>query len=478
MAGSLVWTMVLCIFWGFQAPRVLQENGFSFLERTPWLSQPLVDISFGLDSLSYLFVSLALGTLMVLIAWITWTKQKAPRLMMGMFFLLAFAVCGVFCSLDLFLFYIFWELTLVPTLIFLGRFGGGRRFSAAWKLLLMTLGSSLIMFAVVIYLGLTGSGDFFVLSQQPWSEPVAAWISSGLFLAMLVKVPLFPLHFWLPDAYEQNPGVGNVASSVLLVKMGVYGFYRWGMGLFPAEFVHMQGVLLLLALIAVYWGGLAAWIQNDLRRVLAYSSISHMGFVLLGLFAGTQASMQAAFFAAFSHSLTAFLLFLLADAIDKRLGSMDLREIQGLASVDSRMATLWMLGSLALVGLPATSGFIGEWLILGALFAEYPLIAWIAMGGLVLSVLYTLRVASRLLWGRLRLPAGTARFMPLTVREYGLGFILAIGLISLGLFPQPLLSWVSLSVDAQWNLIRAPRSEPSPVPEPAKQAPYELITGD
>jgi NADH-quinone oxidoreductase subunit M len=363
------------------------------------------------------------------------------------FFLLLLALetgmLGVFAAYDLFLFYVFWEITLIPMYFLIGAWGGPRRLYASIKFIVFTVAGSLFMLAAIIYVAWVGQSFDLERLADPASPlsglaGVRDWLFLAFFFAFAVKVPIFPLHTWLPDAHVEAPTAGSVILAGVLLKMGTYGLIRIALPLFPESATKFAGPIMILAVIGIVYGALMALAQGDIKRLIAYSSVSHMGFVVLGIFAGNVDAMQGAVMAMVNHGLSTGALFLLVGMIYDRTHRRGIDDFGGLAGAMPRYSTLFLLTTLSSIGLPGLNGFIGEVLVLIGTFAVSP---WIAAGaalGVILGAVYMLRLYRLVFFGRVSNPLH-AEGPDLTAWEFAYMAPLALLMIALGIVPSLLL---------------------------------------
>src|SRR5690348_16229493 len=355
------------------------QPGFQYEINTSWINSPNIHYHMGIDRISMWLVVLTtfLTPLCVLISW------RAIHERVKEFFILLLvletALIGVFTSLDLFLFYFFWESTLIPMALLIGIYGHGRKVYAAVKFFLYTMVASVFMLAAVIWLyAHVGSFDFVTIQnairtgQVEGFSTAAPWLFVGFFLAFAVKVPLFPFHTWLPDAHVEAPTAGSVLLAGVLLKMGTYGLLRFNLGLFPEQSRQNAPWICTLALIGIVYGALVAMVQPNLKRVIAYSSVSHLGFVVLGIFSFASAGLNGAMFVMLAHGVSTGALFMLAGIIYERKHSYEIADMGGLATPMPKYATFFLFVTLASVGLPLLNGFVGEFLVLSGAFQADP----------------------------------------------------------------------------------------------------------
>ena len=372
-----------------------------------WVSTPNIHYHMGIDGISLWLVVLTtfLTPLCVLISW------KSVHERVKEFFILLLiletALIGVFTSLDLFLFYFFWEATLIPMALLIGIFGHERKVYAAVKFFMYTMIGSVFMLAAILWLyAHTGSFDFVEIRDQIASHAVpqfpaaAQWLFLGFFLAFAVKVPLFPFHTWLPDAHVEAPTAGSVLLAGVLLKMGTYGLLRFNLGLFPEQSRHNAPWVMALALIGIVYGALVAMVQPNMKKLIAYSSVSHLGFVVLGIFSFTQAGLDGAMFVMLAHGVSTGALFMLAGLLHERRHTYEIREFGGLASPMPVYAASYLVIVLASAGLPLLNGFIGEFLVMSGAFQARAVYGILAATGVIWSAVYLLWMFQRVFYGK------------------------------------------------------------------------------
>jgi len=447
------WTMVLqflltaWLYLRFDAA----ASGLQFVTRVPWIAEWGVYFSIGLDGYNVLLVLLTgfLGPLVV--AGSFSAVDKELKLFYAMVLLIQFAMMGTFLAQDLFVFYVFWETMLIPMFLLIGIWGGPRRIYATLKFVLYTAFGSILMLAAVIYLvyaaNQAGVNSYAIadLSRLQLPPGVQAWLFGAFALSFAIKVPVFPLHTWLPDAHVEAPTTGSVILAGVLLKMGTYGFLKLGFPLFPAATLQFAPTILVLAVASIVIGACLALVQDDIKKIIAYSSISHLGYVMLGLISLDLIGIQGAIMQMVSHGLTAAGLFLAVGMIYERCHTRELAAYGGLAKLVPLYSVAFMILTLASIGLPTTSGFTGEFLVLlgafraawaqhlgGDSFALAPTV--IAVTGVVLGALYMLRFAASFLFGPTRAPV--ARLTDLNRREASILVALIAAIFWLGLFPD------------------------------------------
>jgi len=383
------------------------QPGFQYEIDKQWISSPNIHYHMGVDGFSVWLVVLTtfLTPLCVLISW----KSIHERVKEFFIILLILetALIGVFTSLDLFLFYFFWEATLIPMALLIGIYGHGRRVYAAVKFFLYTMIASVFMLASILWLYVkVGSFDFVTIQNairngQVGNFPGAAhWLFLGFFVAFAVKVPLFPVHTWLPDAHVEAPTAGSVLLAGVLLKMGTYGMLRFNLGLFPEQSRHNAPWIMVLALIGIIYGALVAMVQPNMKKLIAYSSISHLGFVVLGIFSFTTAGLNGAEFVMLAHGVSTGALFMLAGIIYERRHTYEIRELGGLATTMPIYAAFFLFMVLSSVGLPLLNGFIGEFLVLSGTFQARAVYGILGTTGVIWSACYLLWMYQRVFFGK------------------------------------------------------------------------------
>ena len=384
------------------------QDGFQYAVNIPWIPTPNIHYHMGVDGISMWLVVLTtfLTPLCVLISW----KSIHDRVKEFFILLLILetALIGVFVSLDLFLFYFFWEGTLIPMALLIGMYGHGRKVYAAVKFFLFTMIASVFMLAAILWLyAKTGTFDFTAIQTAIHSGQVenfaaaAPWLFLGFFIAFAVKVPLFPLHTWLPDAHVEAPTAGSVLLAGVLLKMGTYGMLRFNLGLFPDQSRSNAPWIVALAIIGIIYGALVAMVQPNMKKLIAYSSISHLGFVVLGIFSFTQLGLDGATFVMLAHGVSTGALFMLAGILYERRHTYEISEYGGLATPMPIYATFFLFIVLSSVGLPLLNGFIGEFLVLSGAFRDHAIYGILGATGVIWSACYLLWMYQRVFFGKL-----------------------------------------------------------------------------
>ncbi|MEZ0225266.1 MAG: NADH-quinone oxidoreductase subunit M [Alphaproteobacteria bacterium] len=393
---------------------------FQFVEHAPWLPNTNISYKLGVDGISIFFVLLStfLTPICVLASWES-IEHRVKEYMIS-FLLLETMMVGMFCALDLVLFYVFFEGVLIPMFVIIGVWGGPRRVYAAFKFFLYTLlGSVLLLLAVLaIYLKL-GTTDIAQLSTMSLPPEMQKWLWLAFFASFAVKVPMWPVHTWLPDAHVEAPTAGSVILAGVLLKMGGYGFLRLSLPLLPDACAYFTPLIFTLSVVAVIYTSLVALAQEDMKKLIAYSSVAHMGFVTLGIFTFTQQGIDGAMFQMLSHGIVSAALFLCVGVVYDRLHTREIGRYGGLVNNMPRYATAFMVFALASVGLPGTSGFIGEFLVLAGSYQVSTTVTALAATGVVLGAAYMLFLYKRVVFGVLEKPDVRA-MKDLNMREIGI----------------------------------------------------------
>ncbi len=420
--------------------------GLQFVEAFHWIDPIGVKYLVGIDGLSLLLVILT-TFLMPLILLSAWSGvEKRPAGYYASMLLLETGMLGAFFAQDLFLFYIFWEVMLVPMFLLIGIWGGERRIYAAVKFFLYTMAGSVLMLVAILatvyyHHQATGKITFELAALMNGQLPLSTqrWLFAAYALAFAIKVPVFPLHTWLPDAHVEAPTGGSVILAGVLLKLGTYGFLRYAMPLYPAAALEAAPVFMGLAVVGIVYGALVALVQPDIKKLVAYSSVSHLGFVVLGLFAFTKASTDGALYQMLNHGISTGMLFFLVGVVYERRHTRQIRDYGGLATVVPVYAFFLIVATLASVGLPGTNGFVGEFSILYGTFisdiAHAKVLTAVAGTGVILGAVYMLWMVQRVLYGPVT-NAANRSLKDLNGRELGYLVPLAAMIVVMGLFPN------------------------------------------
>ncbi len=425
-----------------------QQPGFQFVERhEDWLG-PNIDYAMGVDGLSMPLVLLTtfLMPLCILASW-TSIKQRVAEYMIA-FLVLETLLIGVFCALDLVLFYVFFEGGLIPMFLIIGVWGGANRIYAAFKFFLYTLLGSVLMLVALIAMYLqAGTTDIVYLLTHPFPREMQTWLWLGYFASFAVKMPMWPVHTWLPDAHVEAPTAGSVILAGVLLKLGGYGFLRFSLPMFPDASLFFAPLVFALSVIAIVYASLVAFRQEDIKKLIAYSSVAHMGFVTMGIFAANPEGVQGAVFQMLSHGVISAALFLCVGVIYDRMHTREIAFYGGLVSRMPIYAMIFMVFTLGNVGLPGTSGFVGEFLSMAGAFKTQTWAAFGAAFGVILSAVYMLTLYRKVIFGELENPKLTA-ITDVTAREKLLFTPLIIATIVLGVYPAIALDITGPAVDA------------------------------
>lgn len=467
LAATLVdFGLSLMLWAGFD----VGNQGMQFVERVPWMPTFNIQYAVGVDGISLPLVVLTtlLCPLCVLCSWRS-IKTRVRAFMM-LILLVEGAMIVVFTALDLFLFFMLWEITMIPMYFLIILWGGPNRIAAGIKFVLYSLTGSLLLLVAILGLYLEGGRTFDVLALagHAYSPQVQFWIFLAFFLAFAVKMPMLPFHTWLPDAHSEAPTAGSVILAGVLLKMGGYGFLRFCLPIFPEASAQFAPLILWLSVAAILYGGYMALAQSDLKKLVAYSSISHMGFVTLGIFVFNHQGIQGAVLQMFNHGITTGALFLGVGQLYDRTHSRSIHDYGGLHRTMPRCVVLLCLFSVASFGLPGTCNFIGEFLVLVGTSSDSFVKVLLAMGGIVLAAAYMLWMLQRVAFGRSR-TAFAARLPDLNWRETATMIPLVVMVFWIGLYPGPFLNVMDASVSrlvqhATGTLGLVPNVLPAPEP--------------
>ncbi|MBI4691662.1 MAG: NADH-quinone oxidoreductase subunit M [Nitrospirae bacterium] len=417
-----------------------------FKERYEWIPSWNITYYLGLDGISILFVLLStlVTILCILISWNS-IKTKVKEFYISIL-VMEGAMIGVFCSLDFMLFYLFWEAMLIPMYLLIGVWGGPNRIYAAVKFFLYTLVGSVLMLVgiIVLYFYAGRTFDILELVTKTYPYNMQFWIFWAFFAAFAVKVPMFPVHTWLPDAHTEAPTAGSVILAAVLIKMGAYGFLRFSLPLFPEAAVAMTPVMLTLSVIAIIYGAVICLAQTDLKRLIAYSSVSHMGFVTLGIFALNSQGVEGGILQMINHGIVTGALFLSVGIIYDRTHSRQIADYGGLASVMPVYAAAFMIFTLASIGLPATNGFIGEFLIILGGFTASRWAGVLAATGIIIGAGYMLWLYQRVFF--METNKKVIGLQDVSAREIITLLPMVILIFWIGVYPTPFLGFMHESV--------------------------------
>ncbi len=420
---------------------------FQFVEKSDWFKPLGISYHMGVDGISVFFVllSIALTPVCILASWNS--IETRVREYMVAFLLLETLMIGTFCALDTVLFYVFFEGVLIPMFIIIGVWGGARRVYSAYKFFLYTLlGSVLMLLALLTLFIQTGTTSIPDLILNPVARDLQMVLWLAFFASFAVKMPMWPVHTWLPDAHVEAPTAGSVILAGVLLKMGGYGFLRFSIPMLPEATEYFTPFVFWLSVIAIVYTSLVALVQEDMKKLIAYSSVAHMGFVTLGIFTMTTQGVEGGIFQMLSHGLISAALFLCVGVVYDRLHTREISRYGGLVNNMPRYAVLFMIFMLGSVGLPGTSGFVGEFLALAGAFRVDTIVAFCAASGLVLGATYMLMLYRRVVFGP-QINPDAAQMPDLSLREFGLLLPLAALVIWLGVFPASITKAISPSVD-------------------------------
>lgn len=427
--------------------------GFQFVERYQWFGAFGISWHLGIDGISLFLV--VLTALIFPLSIVAVDAEHSPRAYYAWLLLLEAGCLGVFCALDLFAFFVFFEIVLVPMYFLIGRWGHGRRAYAATKFFVYTMAGSALMLVgilslVLLHASQTGRAVTFdlveIASSQSLATTTARWIFLSFALAFAVKVPIFPLHTWLPDAHTNAPTAGSVILAAVMLKLGSYGFLRFGIYLFPEAALHFGPLLVTLGVIGIIYGAVVATMQRDLKRLVAYSSVAHLGFIVLGSFAINTEGLSGAVLQMVNHGISTGALFLLVGMIQVRCGGREIAMLGGLQKPAPRLAAVFLVVMLSSIGLPGLNGFVGEFLVLLGGFVAYRWWTVLAAAGVIIAALYLLWAYQRVFHGPVE--AGNARIGDLGLRETLLLAPFVVAIVFLGVYPKPVLDRIEPSVDA------------------------------
>ncbi len=457
LATLLLDAFLLARFWSQSAADIGPDRGAWLVDlNVPWIPRLGISLHLAMDGLSLVLAALTLflGIISVVCSW-TEIREKTGFFHLNLLWILA-GILGVFFSLDLFLFYFFWELMLVPMYFLISIWGHENRVYASLKFFLFTQAGGLLMFLSILALYFahgrdTGSYTFDYLQLLGTRLPPAAafWIMSGFLIAFLVKLPAVPFHPWLPDAHTEAPTAGSVVLAGLLLKTGAYGLLRFVLPLFPDAAASIAPAMTVLAAVGIIYGAVLAFGQSDLKRLVAYTSVSHMGFVLLGVFAGTAVALSGSVMQMVAHGVSTGALFVIVGMIQERIHTREMDSMGGVWSFAPRLGGVGLVFALASLGLPGFANFVAEFMVLLGSFQTHRIAAVIAASGLVLAAIYSLWIVQRVFHGE---GAGERGIRDLDPRETGIMAAMIIVILWLGLFPRPVLKTVEPALQGiQYN---------------------------
>ncbi|MEK6710541.1 MAG: NADH-quinone oxidoreductase subunit M [Nitrospinota bacterium] len=421
-----------------------------FVESASWMPQFGIAYKLGVDGLSLPLVLLTtfLTPIAILFSWED--VERRVRLYHMAFLFLETGMIGVFVALDFFLFYVFWEAMLVPMYLIIGAWGGPRRIYAAVKFFLYTMAGGVLMLIAILWLYFaTGGQTFDILAHlnRPVDPAFQGWLFAAFALSFAIKVPIFPFHTWLPDAHVEAPTAGSVILAGVLLKMGTYGFMRLAMPLFPSAAREFAPIVLTLAVVGIIYGALMAMVQSDVKKLVAYSSVSHLGFVMLGLFSFNLLGVSGGVLQMVNHGVSTGALFLIVGMLYSRRHTRQIADYGGIARVAPALSAFFVLTALSSIGLPGLNGFVGEFIILAGAFQRNPGFAAAGTLGVVLSAVYMLWMLQRVLFGSRLAPANES-LRDLTPREWAVMVPMAFLMFWIGLYPKPLLQKIEPSAQA------------------------------
>ena len=424
-------------------------GGYSFVANAQWIDYPSIKYHVGLDGLSLWLVILTtlLTPIAVLVSW-KYIDQRV-KAFYAFLILLEFGLMGVFVSLDLFVFYVFWEVSLVPMYFLIGIWGHERRIYAAVKFFLYTMAGSVLMLGAIIYLyNLTGTFDYVSILDQLRSgrvlltDQAQMLLFLAFFLSFAIKVPLFPLHTWLPDAHVEAPTAGSIMLASVMLKMGTYGLVRFCLPLFPQAAHKSAPWVVALAIVGIVYGALVAMVQPNMKKLVAYSSVSHLGFVVLGIFSFTQAGLDGAVYQMLNHGISTGALFMLVGFLYERRHSLEISAYGGVATPAPNLAGVFLITTLASIGLPMLNGFVGEYLVLQGASQAYFTWSVFAALGVILSACYMLWLYQRTFFGRAS-ESLTHHMTDLNAREWAAVLPLLLLMFWMGIYSQSFMPAIS-----------------------------------
>ncbi len=434
----------LSIFLWISFDKTISE--FQFIEEVKWMSG-LIKYKLGIDGISILFIVLTAFIIPIcIVSCINSVKVRVKEFLIAILILETFMI-GVFCSLDLVVFYLFFEAGLIPMFLIIGVWGGPKRVYSAFKFFLFTLlGSVLMLIAIISIYWITGTTDVIEIYNLKIPQEYQNLLWLAFFSSFAVKMPMWPVHTWLPDAHVEAPTAGSVILAAILLKMAGYGFLRFSIPMFPVASEFFIPLIYTLSIVAIIYTSLVALMQEDMKKLIAYSSVAHMGYVTLGIFTMTKQGVEGSIYQMISHGLISAALFLCVGVLYDRINSRLISSYGGVVNYLPKYSLIFIVFVLAGLGLPGTSGFLGEFLVLVGAFQKNYLVAVLASIGVILGAAYMLWLAKRVIFGETK-KAEIKTMKDLNFSEGMVLFILAIATIFFGFYPQPLLNTMSVSVD-------------------------------
>ncbi|KQZ99026.1 NADH-quinone oxidoreductase subunit M [Achromobacter sp. Root565] len=446
LVGSIAGFLVtIPLYTGFDSSTAAMQ----FVEKASWIEAFNVNYHLGIDGISMWFVLLTafITIIVVLAGWEVITSRVAQY--MAAFLILSGLMVGVFCALDGMLFYVFFEATLIPMYIIIGVWGGANRVYAAFKFFLYTLMGSLLTLVAFVYLWHASGGSFDILTWQQtklgYTPQILIFVA--LLAAFAVKVPMWPVHTWLPDAHVEAPTGGSIVLAAIMLKLGAYGFLRFSLPIAPDASHSLAGMMITLSLIAVIYIGLVAIVQDDMKKLVAYSSVAHMGFVTLGFFIFNTAGVEGAIVQMISHGFVSGAMFMCIGVLYDRMHSRRIADYGGVVNVMPRFATFFILFSMANSGLPATSGFVGEFMVIMGAVEHNFWIGLLAATALILGAAYSLWMVKRVVLGDVA-NDHVRELTDINRREFVILGVMAIAVLYMGIYPKPFTDVMHVSVEA------------------------------
>ena len=444
-AAIVEFSYSVCLFLRFDP-----AGGIQFTENFAWITNLGISYHIGMDGIALLLIMLTTFLVPLIILSSFNHKYKSPSLFYSLILTMQFALVGVFSAYDGFLFYIFWELALIPIYLICLMYGGKDRLRITLKFFIYTLTGSLLMLVALIYLWLqtpgTHSFDLQALYALNLSSVEQSWIFWGLFLAFAIKMPVFPFHTWQPDTYVDAPAPGTMLLSGIMLKMGVFGVMRWLLPIVPQGVAEWGNLAMILSVIGVVYASMIAWVQKDFKRLIAYSSIAHVGLISAGVFSLTFQGLHGSVIQMISHGINVVGLFFIADMIEQRTGTRDMDHLGGLRTTAPGFATYFMIIMLASVALPLTNGFVGEFLLINGIYQYSQILAAFAGLTIILGAVYMLNAYMKISLGEAKSVA--KHFAALTLTEKAVLVPIVIMIFLIGIYPKPLLEIAGPAVEA------------------------------